>query len=304
MFSRPNKDDPPYLIADFMEFQCLMSGQSVSTYDLRATLSMPDDENHNEGIESSDDESIDILDDAIGVCSSRAVVCNSRYPFNVERNSINIHPEASWYKEIYTFMLLATRLNMNTQKIQGGEDATKLFELLCTQVAKEYFGGHALTMAFGTSVEGGFKEKLKKMLDELHISASLTQPEGSTGRQKDGSVDVVVWIPCADNKDSQLIAMGQCKTGTSWEGMLRDLDPDSLFKCHTTKSPYSEVVRTFFLAESFGNHKWEERCRNAGILFDRTRIMEFLPPELRDNLLERIKKWNTAAIENERKNIE
>lgn len=304
MFSRPNKHDSSYLIADYIEFQCLMSGKAVSSYDLRALLSMSDDEDNNDGIDSSDDWSIDCLNEAVGICNSRFIVCGERYPFRADGNSLSMIAEPLWYQDIYVFLLFATRLNMNTQKVQGGEDATKLFELICSEVARGYLGGKAQSKVFGTGVVGGFQQKVEKMLSDLHLPALYRQPAGSTGHQRDAHVDVVAWIPFSDNKDSQLIALGQCKTGTSWEGMIGELDPKDFFCCFTTIPPYADVIKTFFLTESFGDYKWEERCRKAGILFDRTRIMEFLPNDFDSSLLERIKKWNTAAIDNERKNFD
>ncbi len=304
MFTRPNKYDSSYLIADYLEFQCLMTEEPVSSYDLRALMSMSDDEIDNDGIESSDDYSIDSLDEAVGICGERSAFCPNRYPFKAVGNSLSLQRETLWYKDVYVFMLFATRLNMNTQKVQGGEDATKLFEMLCSEVAREYLGSHSHSIVFGTGVDGGFREKVDNMLSELHLPGTYRQPEGATGRQKDAHVDVVAWIPFADNKDSQMIAMGQCKTGTSWEGMIGELVPEDFFSCFTTRSPYAKVVKAFFLTESFGNYKWEERCQKAGILFDRTRIMEYLPNELNASLLRRIRTWNKAAIDNERNNID
>ena len=55
MFSRPNIQDSVYLIADFIEYQCLLTGNSVSSTDLRSLFSMSNDEFDNDGVESADD---------------------------------------------------------------------------------------------------------------------------------------------------------------------------------------------------------------------------------------------------------
>ena len=149
---------------------------------------------------------------------------------------------------------------------------------------------------FGTAVSGTFRNKIDKLIENLHLDFQFKSPFGSTGRQKDGKLDIVAWIPFADRKDGQLIAFGQCKTGDNWENKLTELDPISFFKSYCTGSPYADVIRLFFVAESFGIYKWEERCNSGGILFDRTRIMEYLPSQIDSELLERIKKWNVEVL--------
>lgn len=302
MFSRPNITDPQSLVADYIEYLCVIRECSVSSQGLRALLSISNDEIDNNGVESSDDESIDSLDQAIGACVVRSNHCNGRYPFAYETNSICLSKENSQYKDIYTFLLLSTRLNMNSQKIQGGHDATKIFERLCAIVAKEYFGNHSQVLVFGTSEEGGFRDHVENMLSKIHIDASIKKPFGSTGRQKDGNLDIVAWIPFSDKKDGQMIAMGQCKTGENWESMLTELQPQAFFAKYTTGRPYAEILRLFFVTESFGDYKWAERCIDGGVLFDRTRIIEYLPSVIDSQLMKDISEWNEAAIISERRN--
>lgn len=305
MFNRPNITDTQSLVADFIEYLCIIKDEAVSSQGLRALFSISDDEIDNNGIDSSDDASVNILDEAIIECVTRSKCCIGRYPFSCEANSIYLtnNPDNNQYKEIYTFLLLATRLNMNSQRMQGGHDATKLFERLCAIVAKEYFGVHSKVQIFGTSEEGSFKEHVDQLLSDTHIDATYKKPLGSTGKQKDGNLDIVAWIPFADNKDGQMIAMGQCKTGENWESKLTELQPSAFFTSYTTGAPYAEVLRLFFIAESFGILKWAERCLAGGVLFDRTRIIEYLPSNINEQLLKDIMEWNNAAVNSERLNL-
>ena len=301
MFKRPNSLDDQYVLADFLELECLKAQTEISSLSYRSLLSISDDEIDNEGIESSDDLSVEKLDSAIDECYKRSQSCPNQYPFITGRSSLNLRFEEDYYKDIYTFLLLATRLNMNKYRNLAGYDGTELFESLCALVAKEYFGGHAEVEVFGTSITTGFKDKVTNIINKLHLRGKFSDPEGSTGKQKDGHLDIIAWIPFSDRKDGQMIALGQCKTGTNWEGMLTELDPDSFFSLYTTQTPYSKPIKLFFVTESFGNYKWQERCSRGGILFDRTRIMEFLPSELGDfgvELVDKIKKWNSVAIIN------
>lgn len=303
MFNRPNNQDPAYVVADFIELQCLLSKAPVSAYSLRSLYSMPDDEIDNDGVESSDDLSVDTIEDGLKECEQRAVSCASRYPFEVAANSVAPQTSESMNKEIYQFLLLSTRLDMKSESKHAGQDATKLFEELCAGVAAEYFGQHSKSFVFGTAVSGTFQQKVEHVIDALHLTSSYREPLGSTGRQKDAAVDVVAWIPFADKKDSQMIAIGQCKTGTHWEGMLSSTQPRVFFGDHFTGEPFADVERMFFVTESYGMHKWEERSRKAGIMFDRTRIMEFIPADLDADLLKKITDWNKEALAFVEKNM-
>lgn len=299
MFSRLNRTDSEYEVADFLEYECLKNGIGVSAMSYRSLLSISDDEINNEGIESSDDFSVHKLDEAIAECQRRERHCSGNYPFIPRHGALELRPDAVWHKDIYTFLLFATRLDMQSERMQDGHDGTKLFEFLCAKVAKEYYGSHCNSEVFGTASEGSFHDKVEALIGKLHISGQFKAPEGSTGRQKDGNLDIVSWIPFADKKDGQLIALGQCKTGTSWDGTLTELNPDNFFSCYSTQQPYSLALKMFFVAESFGNYKWEERCTDGGILFDRTRIMEYLPSSLDEQLLGNIRAWNAAALASE-----
>ncbi len=296
MFNRPNSQDPAPIVADYIELQCLLTQTPVSSYSLRSLFSMSDDEINNDGVESSDDLSVAAIEDGIKECEQRAAFCPAKYPFKVNANSLEPQADGGVNREIYQFLLLSTRMNMNEQKVQAGLDATKLFEELCAGVAGEYYGQHSKSMVFGTAGAGGFQQKVEDVISKLNLTSTYKVPMGSTGRQKDAAVDVVAWIPFADKKDSQMIAIGQCKTGTHWEGMLTSTQPDVFFESYFSGKPFADVERMFFVCESYGVDRWEERSRKAGIMFDRTRIMEYVPVNIDANLLGRITQWNQAAI--------
>lgn len=296
MFSRPNCSDTFYEIADYLEYKCIQTESAVSSLSYRSLLSVSDDEIDNEGIDSADDLSVDSLDCAIAECHNRSQCCPDQYPFVTGLSSLELKENLSWNKDIYTFLLLATRLNMSEQKVQAGYDGTELFEKVCAIVAKEYYGAHSKVKIFGTSEAGTFKDKVQDLLSKLHVKGVFQDPEGSTKRQKDGKLDIVAWIPFSDRKDGQMIALGQCKTGTNWEGKLTELDPEAFFSCYSTRQPYVKPVKMFFVADCFGNYKWGERCIAGGVLFDRIRIMEYLPSTISEDLLTKIRAWNSSAI--------
>ncbi len=297
MFDIDNIHHSIFELADFVEYNALSDSEgSQSIEALRSRLSAPEDELVISGTEEGDDKVLTKLKEALTYCSSRS---NSFtiYPFDVNVNSLNAKNTEGLKSYCYLFLLLANRLDMRKENVQGGKDATELFERLCGCVASEYFGSHSKCEVFGTSVEGPFKDKVNDILKKMHISGEYKEPFGGTGHHRDGGVDLVAWIPFSDNKDSCLIAIGQCKTGDTWEGYLKKVD---FFLNYSTAIPLVDPLYMFFVTEDFGSYKWEERSRNAGLLFDRKRILEYLPAEIGkyDNNLEAdIIAWVTAAKE-------
>ena len=282
-------------IADYLEFRAIINEDNhCSINSLRATLAAPEDEIYIEGTEEGDDKVLNRLQESIISCSARKTAY-SIYPFNISHNSLDFSFSTP-LDYIYVFLLFANRLDMQQEKVQGGKDATELFEKLCRVVAQNYLGNHAKCVVFGTSVPGSFEDKVKDILQKLHIHGDFKKPLGWTGHQKDGGIDIVAWIPFKDDRDSQLIALGQCKTGTNWETKLRKKE---FFKDFSTEQPFMDPIYLFFVCEDFGINKWEDYSRECGILFSRRRIIELIPEsfqEIERALYDDIKLWVDSAM--------
>ncbi len=285
-------------LADFLEVKCLFSeAKMYSINSAKSAIGMSSDEELIAGAESEEDRILTKLEDALSEINNRIRRCGKNYPFFVDHNTIRMHHESDVIKQIYTYLLLATRANMTNDKIQSGVDGTLLFEELSEIIAKKYFGENARTLIFGTSKSdtGAFKAKIEDLLKGLNESGSFKDPEGSLGKQKDGKLDIVVWKPFSDERQAKLIGFGQCKTGTSWQSTITQLQPSTFMSCYTTCTLYTDPVRLFFIADSC-LEGWEEYARNAGILFDRCRLMDFLPKTVETTLFERIIRWTNDII--------
>lgn len=289
-------------LADFLEVNCILDvDKTCSIYDFRSTLSASSDETDHNGIDSPDDRVLFILQEALDEIANRHSRCNEKYPFSVNHTSIQFDSEAPFTDPdiVYLYLLFATRLVMNSDRVHCDIDGTLLFEELCEQIAKEYFGARAQTHIFGTSNSLGktsFEEKVTHLLRHLKEGPlSFRQPEGSRNKQNDGKLDIVVWKPFADERSSKLIGFGQCKTGTNWETHTTSLHPRDFFTCYTTGLPCHDPARLFFITDSCID-AWGENSVRSGILFDRSRIMDYLPAELPNDLICRIRQWVNAVL--------
>lgn len=285
-----------YEFADYLEFLCLINGSEYSIINAVRQIDYISDETNNDQ-EIEDDELYDSLREALAEIDRRKVACRGRYPFDTMLNGIIPSSCDERFELIYTFLLLSTRLSMIDNKIANGEDGTVLFEQLSSIVAGEYFGNRSRNKVFGTGVKGGFREKVKDVIKEIGEGVDYDDPEDSTHDEKDGGVDIVVWKPFADQNKGKLIGMGQCKTGTSWRDEVGRLNPETFCSSYMKKMPFSKPVAMFFVAEIFRNNS-ETISRKAGILFDRCRIMDFLPvaDSIPLDLIDKIQLWVDGSM--------
>lgn len=296
----PNIYCSVYELADFLEVKCILSdSNSFSVLSATKDVNLISDEELIDGVESEEDNISDSFTDALYEISDRKSRCRNNYPFDVIQSKVVIDPD--WMNNpqhsVYIYLLLATRANMTIDKIQNSIDGTLLFEELSEKVAKSYFGERSEAILFGTGAGYNFKDKITNLLSALKVDGEFIAPEGGSGRQKDGAVDIVVWIPFADNRKDKFIGFGQCKTGTSWENSVSQLNPEHFIRSYTSNRSISifNTLKLFFVAEAPG---WKAELVNHGIiLFDRCRIMDFLPQISDDDaLLNRISIWTGAIL--------
>ena len=148
-------------IADFIEIECIING-SVSAREVFSSLNRLADHDYRDGV-PEDEELEPQIDDTLLEIDLRRSLCRTRYPFEVVTHGhvVTLSSEVDeTIREIYTFLLFATRLNMKRQRIQNDIDGALLFEELSEYVGKHYFGERAESYLFGTSSqESNFEKK-------------------------------------------------------------------------------------------------------------------------------------------------
>jgi hypothetical protein len=214
------------------------------------------------------------------------------------------------------YLLLATQLNMKTQRTQAGEDGAAVFEQLCSEVAIRYWGGpgpNVCSIVFGTGRiteelkdhdelhAGEFRSAVNRLCGELREGFGFHAVSDSRVTARDGKLDVVVWRRFADGRPGQLIGFGQCKTGTHWQNDLSKLQPEAFCGKWMLKRPGVVPIRLYFVADRVVD-RWYENSVDAGILFDRCRIVEY-SDKLSPALTKRIRRWVTAAAASEALNL-
>ena len=295
----PSPRAPEHELADFVELTCWRQG-STSVAAITKLLGRLDENDYADGV-PEEEEASGVVEDAYYEIERRRQICRDGYPFLVENHGhtlrVNEHGD-SRQRVIYRYLLLATRLNMRDNRNHADIDGTLLFEELSAETGREYFGERAESMVFGTAAKAlhTFQEKINLLCRKIGEGDGYRRGNQITQTHKDDKLDVVVWKHFTDQLPGKLVGFGQCKTGTNYGDTLTQLRPDS-FCNKWLITPLSLIpVRMFFLAEALPRSDWYNSASDAGLLFDRCRIIDFGKGVCED-LLARIDTWTTAAAQ-------
>lgn len=286
-------------IADYLEVKCLLSDDGDFSIVEAARDDLVDDEDQGSSIA---EDAYSVYADALNqIDSRRKLSTRGRYPFAAERKTILIDKDCSgYYRTLYSFLLFATRWNMGgATRIIADKDGTLLFERLCREVLARYFGPCAESIVFGTGAEvgssgsNGFESKVKNLLDRFSEKGyRFGYPDGVRHQQKDNGIDLVAFIPfIGDDRKGHFTIFGQCKTGTSWRDKLGQMNPKTFCELFLSPPLRFTPISIYMVSEAC-DENWEILTSKAsGVLFDRTRIVQFLPEKICPDLYNDIKEW-------------
>ena len=304
MFTFPNlptQSSSQSELADFFELVSIKRGQA-SKSDVASHLSMVSDNLYNSGCDDEDDQIADILDGVMIEFQRRQEACGiDGYPFTINSTGTlliyhgNEAIQGSSKKIAYLYLLLSTRLNMNGNRRHADIDGTTILEELAAATIQSYLGCRSFSVNFGTSTSGGFDSKVNNLCQQFGEGGQHKVPNGAMRHTQDGKLDTVGWIPFSDNLEGKLSVFGQCKTGTNWKDSISQLQPNSFIKKFMTNVYHIDPLRAFFVSESVDRSRWHDMTIDAGLLFDRWRIVDFCPA-LHSNVLDKTKNWTEAAM--------
>ena len=300
MFKLPHAPSPKadvHELADFAEITCLRTG-TVSKREIVADLGRVDDNDNNIGCDDNEDENSDALDEVMLEIDRRDKACRNGYPFKLElAGTVLRHPASTGDDRsiVYLYLLLSTRLNMKEDRIHDGIDGALLLEEIAAHVLKNYLGGvRARSFVFGTSVAGGFSDKVDALCHELREGTRFRPLDSASIQANDDKLDAVAWVPFSDCLPSQLIVFAQCKTGTNWGGLTTQLQPGTFIGKWMMSPILVTPIRAFCISEAADRSRWNGASLEAGILFDRCRLVDFCD-NLPKSLTARVQRWTEAA---------
>ncbi len=282
-------------LTDYFEFQCIKAGE-ISIHSEINKLLLTNDEIQIEGIKDETDEAFDKVEEITQEIQRRQEVSGGTYPFALSQKGyvLSVEPNTLPYW-VYVYLLFSTQLNMKTHKIWNSIDGTKILENLSALVVKNYFGERSRSLVFGTATSGGFTEKVNDLCKKMGEGNHFESHGNSPVSQQDDKLDVVVWIDFSDQKQSKFIGFGQCKTGTTFDDQATiELQPKQFCQKWFRTMPVVEPFKIFFCSQNYSMDY--SKLVNAGLVFDRLRIMDFLPSQIDEKLSSQIKSWCEAVV--------
>ena len=293
---QPSAGAPEHELADYAELLAWQRN-SMSMTALSGLLGRLDENDYSRGV-PEEEETDRGAEEAYREIEQRKEGCGEGYPFKMtqEGYTLRVPQEADNRKHvIYRYLLLATRLNMKDNRRHAGIDGTLLFEELAAEVAREYLGARAESLVFGTAAEGrDFQGKVDDLCKRIKEGDGFVNRDKARPNERDGKLDVVVWKSFTDGLPGKLLAFGQCKTGTSYKDTLTQLQPDSFCKKWLQSSPVLTPVRLFFVSEALPRNRWHSASVDAGLLFDRCRLVDFCD-NVDADIFGKVQDWTQAA---------
>lgn len=299
----PSHQASIYELTDFLECECIKNRRGrIAALNIISPLLVGSDETDIDGVDDDYDRLQKKTDEILTEIDRRREAASQRYPFRVQGNGIEIVERGDPVYWTYCYLLFCTWFNMQVDRTMAGVDGSLLFEKFSALVAKKYFGKRAEVLVFGTSAQGGFIEKVNTLCRALGEGAEFENKDRVPPIQiKDDKLDVVVWKSFADKNVSKLIGFGQCKTGTTWRSdySLTQLRPGSFCRKWFKRMPAHTPARMFFVADTFDLDTWYRHSIDAGIIFDRFRLMDYMPDngEFEDEVYTYLVKWASEAVQ-------
>ena len=305
----PETQDANITIADWVELSALFSADGgTSREDVVRALRRDTGLTDTRAQELANDVFRELSDRAKSAAVEDALPI-ATYPFRLERSDTHLKlnelgPSRRWDRGfIYTFLLTMTRSSMSSRnRTHAGVDPTKVFERLCADVLGTFWGGmppYSGSMVFGTSSNNStaartFKSKIETLCTTLGEGGGWREGAIPPGGG-DGKLDVVAWRKFRDGRQGGLIGFAQCKTGLGWDNHLTTLQPKAFCRKFMKQPLVLEPVRVYMVPNRIGSHVWENHTDNAGLLFDRCRIVQYAE-SIDNQVLIQARKWMDAVV--------
>lgn len=282
MFEIPEADDAQR-VADWVELELAIDRESISKAWLTSIIEQSVGEQPSEHF----------LSDVWRVLGDRACrYCQPR--FSVESNLI-CRAETTDPIEPYVACLLFSLYSINQRR-----NDPKLFERLIAICVGEYLGGESYV--FGWPVLEDIPASIELRVKDVCVIIREKFAEAPQARYKDRGVDVISWKPfiesASEHRSNQIIVLSQCAIGGDWRSKTGQIPLEAWKQyIHWANQP----IKAFAVPMVIHDDLWHDISTEAGLLFDRIRIINYVPLPFPDApLMDEIKVWIESEVENAR----
>jgi hypothetical protein len=226
------------------------------------------------------------------------------YPFETLDEQI-IEREADG-RNVYLFLLILSSTDASYRAERRAHEVEAAFDIVALTALRKFFGGTALGVRFARNSHDPeeaetrpalFSEAITWLRERLDLARGVaavdeydedpsphwesTDEDQGDGHPplntyKDAGVDVVVWRQFADNRKGFPVMLAQCTVQIDWGNKTSDIKLDLWMKWidFDTVPPQRALVIPF--AVNRDDPLWGNRTVEAGVIFDRLRLLEML----------------------------
>jgi len=213
-------------------------------------------------------------DNLFKVLEDRASIFGENYPFLFSNHTGLILKENIKEKqEVYLFLLISSNLDL-FKKV--APDLTTDFEEVSFLILKNFLP-NAEVRKFGkkSEYEGNAKAKIRTLAKEMKLEVNEYSLENiSDQNNQERGLDIIAWVPFADNCPNIITILGQCACSKDWPKKYHDTQRFSNYMkyfrqkpIHAMFIPYSLICRN---SDRF--YRSDDIERNT-IMFERNRIV-------------------------------
>jgi hypothetical protein len=211
----------------------------------------------------------------------RKELLGAAYPFEIDGNSIIYQPATPPVYECLLGICLADSLSAAPY-----DQLPQLFEELSILAGRSFLGSNTNGYRSGWPRPQGEALRLRAIIahikeitgnhcGEWYWRPGEELPDDPTSRNvKDGGLDVVIWRSWQDGRTGQLYLLGQCACGKDWIDKFKDLDIGALKRW--ADLTHVEPIRGFFTPRYAVKSLLSEASKEAGLVFDRVRMVQSL----------------------------
>lgn len=282
-----------HIYADYMELNALFLKEEVTIADISDKLSDMNDSNILETedldrieselqeIASLVAEKQDIIKDRFNyifdVCKERGDLYEeNEYPFFIQDNYIKLKSDLTDKQKLYILLLLCS--NLNYFRLITSE-LTKDFEVLSFYSLKSFLPSKAIVKEFGknSSYVGNAKKKISTLAQELcvRVNSEKLNDIPETNSQERG-LDLIAWLPFADNIPNMIIILAQCACGKEWHDKQVETKRFEGYMYFNSHPVHMMFIPYAISAPCEIKFHQSDVIVNGHIIFDRKRILEQL----------------------------
>jgi len=212
---------------------------------------------------------------------SRQRVFGEFYPFIVTEDGdvLQRTPEVSIKHKFYLFLLLASGIRY----VMSLKPAlTTCFETVSQRALAKCLPVIAEVHVFGTSAAKGGRysgnkwQKIQRLARDIRVSVKITEDKIPPNDSGDGGLDIVAWVPLADEADGMICVFGQCACTEDWVVKQHSSSYETWNAMLSLPTrPYNIVFIPFFFRDSIGGW-WRPQDIHRTVLMDRLRLVLLL----------------------------